>query len=254
MFQKNRVVIFAVCGVLSLLLWGCATADKTGLYRSSETAETIDVPAKPVPQNSAEHYRSLDDSELIDTLRHERIETLYYSNYPENFKELMLRDDAIFTLVDAYNTGGDDLFRFNVIIILNHIKPLTDAQRDAISQCLCRAVKDTSPWVRTEAVWGLGLSPEPVSVPVIIPLLDDPDPHVVNEAILSLAKITGIRHMPVSNENMPVEERRKAVDDWKRWWKKVSVILNQPISEVPGTKRQGTSRDSGQKSDRGKLP
>ena len=58
-------------------------------------------------------------------------------------------------------------------------------------------------------------------IPKVIPLLDDPDPIVVNEAILSLAKLTGMRDLPISNQNMSDEERMEAIKFWKDWWDEV---------------------------------
>jgi hypothetical protein len=156
--------------------------------------------------------------ELIESLRHERIEQLYYENYTTNVKELMVRPNIVSDLISAYDRGGDDLYRFNVIVILNHRSALSESEKEDIVKCLARAVNDSSPWTRTEAVWGLGILGVAQMVPKIIPLLDDPDPIVVNEAILSLAKLTGIQDLPISNRDMSDEERMEAIKFWKDWW------------------------------------
>jgi HEAT repeat protein len=163
-------------------------------------------------------YGSLKTPALIATLQQERIEQLYYPKYPENVKELIVRDGIVLALTRAYDRGGDDLYRFNLIVILNHRSTLSDLERAAIVQCLYHAIKDTSPWVRTEAVFGLGFLGTPRSIPIIIPLLDDQDQNVVNETILTLAKLAGGKDLPVCNQEMPVEERQKAVEFWKEWW------------------------------------
>ena len=159
--------------------------------------------------------------ELIESLRHERIEQLYYENYTRNVKELMVRPNIVSDLISAYDRGGDDLFRFNVIIILNHRSAISESKKEDIVECLGRAVNDSSPWTRTEAVWGLGVFGVAQMIPKVIPLLDDPDPIVVNEAILSLAKLAGMRDLPISNQNMSEEERMGVVRFWKKWWDEV---------------------------------
>ena len=157
-------------------------------------------------------------NELIQSLHHERIEQLYYESYPHNVKELMVRQKIVPELIGAYYQGGDDLYRFNLIVILNHRSALSDLDRMAIVTCLERALKDSSAWVRTEAVWGLGISGSVQLVPSIVPLLDDPDPNVVNETILSLAKLTGTGNLPISNNQMSKQDRDRAVEFWKGWW------------------------------------
>ena len=159
--------------------------------------------------------------ELIESLRHDRIEKLYYEKYPSNVKELMVRQNIVSDLISAYDRGGDDLFQFNIIVILNQRSAQNESDKDEIVRCLGRALKDSSPWTRTEAVWGLGLSGAAQMIPSIIPLLDDPNPKVVNEAILSLAKLTGTRDLPISNPQMSEEKRMEAVFFWKDWWEKV---------------------------------
>jgi hypothetical protein len=159
--------------------------------------------------------------ELIESLRHDRIEQLYYDNSPPNVEELMVRPGIVPDLVSAYDLGGDELFRFNVIVILNHRSALSELDKHNIVQCLGRAVNDSSAWTRTEAVWGIGQSGAAQMIPDIIPLLDDPDPKVVNEAILSLAKLTGTRDLAISNQHMSEENRTEAVSFWKDWWDKV---------------------------------
>lgn len=203
MFRK-RFIQAVVFGALFLLLWGCATP-----------------------------FRSMETEKLIDTLRRDSIETLIYSTYPENVRELTLRNDSVFKLISAYDRGGDDLFRFNIIMILNNHSDSTDEDKAAIIQCLYRAVKDSSSWVRTEAVWGLGMLPISRSIPVIIPLLDDPDSNVVNEVILSLTKITNGRYFPMNDLQLSAKARQNAVEYWKDWWCHNSPIEDQGVEVGP---------------------
>lgn len=174
-------------------------------------------------------YGSLQTPQLIATLQRERIEQLYYPRYPDNVKELVVRDGIVIDLIRAYEQGGDDLYRFNLIVILNHRTTLSDAERTAIVQCLHRAIKDRSPWVRTEAVFGLGFVGTSRSIPAVIPLLDDQDANVINEAIITLAKIAGGTDLPVSNQEMSAEDRQKAVKFWKQWWRKNSSTDAQSL-------------------------
>ena len=192
---KVPVITFA-----SLLIFGCATS------------------LKPSPS------ASLTNDQLIESLRKERIETLYYDSYPTNVKNLMVRPPGvILDLIRAYDGGGDDLFRFNIIVILNHRSTLTDPEKAVIVQCLGRALKDAFPWVRTEAVWGLGFLGSSDVIPQIIHLLDDPDENVVNETILTLGKLSGIKNLPGSNQNMSKKDRQEAVEFWKAWWEKKNL-------------------------------
>ena len=163
----------------------------------------------------------------IETLRHERIEQLYYKSYPQNVKELMVRPDIVPELIVAIDRGGDDLYRFNLIIVLNHRSALGDSERVAIVQSLEQALKDPFSWVRTEAVWGVGELGSIESISRVIPLLDDPDPNVVNETVLTLAKFIGMPNAPISNQDMPADDRREIVEFLKDWWEKVRPELSQ---------------------------
>lgn len=133
----------------------------------------------------------------------------------------MVRQNIVLDLSDAYTRGGDDLYRFNVLVILNHRAALSDSEKIVIVQCLDLALKDHASWVRTEAVWGLGILSAAQSIPNVIPLLDDPDQKVVNESILTLSKIAGIRNLPISNQYMSEVQRQEAIKFWKDWWEKV---------------------------------
>ena len=196
MLQHAHALRILMAGLASFFLWGCASLNPT------------------MPESLATYV-------LIETLRHERIETLYYEKYPQNVKELMVRQGIVAPLVRAFHHGGDDLYRFNVIVVLNHRAALSDSEKLTIVQCLEQALADSFAWVRTEAVWGIGLLGSRRSVPRVVPLLDDPDSKVVNETVLTLARLAGMPNTPISNENMSAEERRKLVEFWKDWWDRV---------------------------------
>jgi len=206
MIRRSYLSLILGISFVSIVLAGCA-----GMQYTSPESNTT--------------------SELIESLRDNRIETLYYVAYPAVVKELILRQGIVADLISAYDLGGDELFRFNLIVILNHRKVFNQSVREDILRCLVRALKDSSPWTRTEAVWGLGLSGNDRVIPGIIPLLDDPDPGVVNETILALAKLTGIADLPVSNSQMREAERIIMVNFWKSWWNEVKINFDQ----APGT-------------------
>ena len=194
MLKHTRTVEILICCFYALLLIGCSAT----------------TPTEPSTPTSIK---------LIDTLRHERIDQLYYETMPDNVKEIIVQKDIIPDLIDAYDRGGDNLFRFNVVVILNHRSDLSGTEKTAITQCLERALKDSFAWVRTEAVWGLGLLGAASTIPTVIPLLDDPDPGVVNETVLTLYKLAGIPGpLPISNQDMPAEQRKEMVEFWKAWW------------------------------------
>ena len=156
---------------------------------------------------------------LIASLSEERIEDLYYDDFPENIKELIVKTGIFAELQKAYQEyENDDLARFNIIIVLNHKKARSKIEKKLMEETLLFAVMDSSEWVRTEAIWGVGLSGDVKAAPVIIPALDDASPIVVNEVILSLYKITSEDEMPISNEDMADEERALQVEYWKKWW------------------------------------
>ena len=85
-------------------------------------------------------------------------------------------------------------------------------------ETLIAASQDKSEWTRTETIWGLGLLDDIKMASFIVPALDDPSALVVNEAILSLHKVTSEDDMPLSSENMTEKDREQLVDHWKKWW------------------------------------
>lgn len=67
------------------------------------------------------------------------------------------------------------LFRFNVVTALIHRLRLGhyDDERQLITDFLARRLTDQDPWVRTEAVWGLGLYGDSSHLPAIRLLVDN---------------------------------------------------------------------------------
>jgi hypothetical protein len=160
---------------------------------------------------------------LINSLHTQRVVTLYYdvSKYPENVNELIAKSGNVEALISSYRSDDSDyLFRFNIIMILNEKTELASfsKKKAEIAKGLSFALSDPSPWVRTEAVWGIGRLGYDTYVPDIIPFIDDLDDNVVNETILALEKLTGFKSTKSSNQKLSPTVRALAVSFWKNWW------------------------------------
>ncbi len=194
--DRLKVIKFLVVLILLAISFGCAASN--GMQYGNADQTTF---------------------HLIASLSEERIENLYYDDFPENIKELIVKSGIFAELQKAYQEyENDELARFNIIIVLNHKKARSKIEKQLLEETLLFAVMDSSEWVRTEAIWGVGLSGDIKAAPFIIPTLDDASPLVVNEAILSLYKLTSEEEMPISNEDMTDEERALQVEHWKKWW------------------------------------
>ena len=121
----------------------------------------------------------------------ELIQSLRTSNgaFATSMQALIDSTDATTPLISAYYAATyDATFRFNVILLLNQkikSKKLISADIDAISQCLLDSLKDSSPLVRSEALWGLGLTRNKKFAPAVNVLLKDSDAAVRNEAAIT---------------------------------------------------------------------
>ncbi|MFO1519206.1 MAG: HEAT repeat domain-containing protein [bacterium] len=177
------------------------------------------------PHSGAKPHSSRAANPSIATLHTSRNITLYYeeAHFPENVKELILLPGNIDALIGAYQKDKkDNLYRFNIIMILNKkIEYRIDEGRSkAIEKELLKAIHDPDPWVRTEAVWGLGNIGNTGDLSALIPLLDDPDDNVLNETVLSLSKLSGLEKSGKnSNMDLQKKDRGKEVEFWKGWWK-----------------------------------
>ncbi|CAN5144678.1 hypothetical protein BH11PSE11_BH11PSE11_06070 [soil metagenome] len=162
-----------------------------------------------------DRMRGIDTAALIDSLRTRRNRDLYYSwsAMPSNVRELARRPGDVAALVEACDKKNqDELFRFNVLLILNHklsgkrdldtggnptseqgreFHGLNSEEKKAIGDCLVRSLRDVSAMVRTEAVWGLGFLQDPSHEAAVLPLLQDRDANVVKEATTTIAHIRG---------------------------------------------------------------
>ena len=121
--------------------------------------------------------------ELIQSLRSSN------GNFAASMQELTDRNDATTPLITAYYAATYDAsFRFNVILTLNQklkSKKLNNADTDAVTQCLLDGLKDSSSLVRSESVWGLGLTRNKKFAPAVNALLNDSDASVRNEAAIT---------------------------------------------------------------------
>jgi len=161
---------------------------------------------------------SFSPEELIESLKNDRVKELYYYSFPPNVKELMIRQGIVFDLVEAYSDkDADALFRFNILLILNHRGALLPSEKHIIIACLEGALEDSSAWVRTEAVWGLQFVGDASSYPKIIKMLDDTDSNVKNETITTLSRLTGITEMSDYSDDIFIEEPTEE-EFWKYWW------------------------------------
>jgi ankyrin repeat protein len=97
----------------------------------------------------------------IAALHTTRVESLYYTNetVPKSVWKLVFVPDLEDALLQAYASGDpDDLYRFNIIMILNRrVAGVKDEKiRERIHECLLGAIqKDSFGWVKVEALDGL---------------------------------------------------------------------------------------------------
>lgn len=121
--------------------------------------------------------------ELIQSLRSSN------GNFASSMQELTDRNDSTTPLITAYYAATYDAsFRFNVILTLNQklkSKKLNNADTDSVTQCLLDGLKDSSPLVRGESVWGLGLTRNKKFASAVNALLNDSDASVRNEAAIT---------------------------------------------------------------------
>ncbi len=177
------------------------------------------------PHSGGKSHSSHAPRPSVTTLHTSRNTVLYYdgARFPENVKELILAPGNIASLIGAYRKDKrDPLYRFNLIMILNKKIDygIDEGYTKAIETTLLKAIHDPDPWVRTEAVWGLGNIGHTGDLPALIPLLDDPDEDVLNETVLSLGKLSGLEKTgKSSNMDLQQKDRGKEVEFWKEWWK-----------------------------------
>lgn len=114
---------------------------------------------------------------LLDALATNPLPQLYYQPAmftPPLWAMIKLRGAAA-EIITRSEDHALPLFRFNVVTALIHRLKLggyTD-ERPLIAGFLARCLVDQDPWLRTEAVWGLGMYGDSSHLPAIRPLLQD---------------------------------------------------------------------------------
>lgn len=114
--------------------------------------------------------------ELISSLRTSRNLKLHYvwTNFPLNLQEIGQRPARVSELVKVYYAEmNDDVFRFNIIMILNRKRSQNFSKEEAalIEQCYVDALSDRSSMVRVEAAWQPGMLGDRINNPAIRQLI-----------------------------------------------------------------------------------
>ena len=137
----------------------------------------------PAPEEKLPAKPSVAVQDFIQSLRSSN------GGFAASMQELTDRAEATTPLITAYYAATyDAAFRFNVILTLNQklkSKKPNNADTEAITQCLVDSLKDTSPLVRSEALWGIGLTRNKKFASAVNALLNDSDAAVRNEAAIT---------------------------------------------------------------------
>ena len=139
---------------------------------------------------------------LVESLRHTRVESLYYSRklLPESVKTLIAVPGIEGELCGRYEKADpDELYRFNLIIVMNRRAVYVGVEdtRRLLGACLVKALDDSSALVRTEAANALGRLNFPDSAPRLEQALrGDGDVNVAYEAFRALMRYRGKEVFP----------------------------------------------------------
>jgi Ankyrin repeats (3 copies) len=131
---------------------GKAVAFKDGHMTKNDTAMIFNAMRAAVSAQAVAHLAALHTT---------RVESLYYSNdsVPKDVWKLVAAPDLEEPLLEAYAAGDpDDLYRYNLIMILNRRSGKVEdaAMRQRIHDCMLKAVqKDSFGWAKVEALDGL---------------------------------------------------------------------------------------------------
>jgi hypothetical protein len=174
-----------------------STASAKTVSGSSASAVTASSAKASSPSSASvpekdDKVRRAKTRDLIDSLHRTPIAKLDYSwpAMPANIRELGRRAGDVAPLVRACRKKDNDAaFHFNVLAILNHklntnyeSRPLDEAERKEVADCLLASLKHESTMVRAEAVWGLAFFHDPKHEFQVSTLLKDKDAHVAREA------------------------------------------------------------------------
>jgi hypothetical protein len=128
-----------------------AGGDTKSIHAAAQLSWLTGAPTQPTASTEAEA------ASAINNLHTTRLESLYYSNstVPKNVWRLAFTPGIDDALLRAYKAGDpDDLFRFNIIMILNRraVTADSDEHRQQVYDCMLEAVrKDSFAWVKIEA-------------------------------------------------------------------------------------------------------
>jgi hypothetical protein len=142
-------------------LYDAMNTENSGKPTSAEieTLEANSPRAQAIrKEQEIERFKTASYRDLIESLHTSRNLELHYSwdRFPLNLQELKRRPSDIAALVAAYYAEkNDDVFRFNIIMILNNKSRdgFSPEEASLIAQCFVDALSDSSSLVRAEASW-----------------------------------------------------------------------------------------------------
>lgn len=104
----------------------------------------------------------LTGEDWIDTFHCEPLESLYHTeeDFPESLNKLILAGPKSFSAIRKGLRCTDLKVRFTCLVALNNMGLSRDSI-EIVGPWMEKALQDESPWVRTEAAWGLGKLPWP---------------------------------------------------------------------------------------------
>jgi len=128
-------------------------------------------------EQEIQRLKTLSYPELIASLRTSRNPKLHYvwEHFPLNLQELDRRPAEVAALVNAfYAEKNDELFRFNIIMILNRKRTQHFSAEEAglIARCFVDALGDNSSMVRIEAAWQPSMVGDEINDPAIKQLIE----------------------------------------------------------------------------------
>jgi hypothetical protein len=127
-------------------------------------------------EQEIERQKTISYLDLIASLYASRNPNLHYvwEQFPPNLQEIDQRPADVTALINAYyadkNHGvNDEIFRFNIIMILNRkrTQSFSADERKQISRCFVDALRDSSSIVRAEASWQATMVGDQINDPEI---------------------------------------------------------------------------------------
>lgn len=131
-------------------------------------------------EQEIERLKTISYLDLIKSLYTLRNSNLYYGwkQFPLNLQEIDRRPADVAALVNAYYADknyepNDEIFRFNIIMILNRkrTQSFSAEEKRLISRCYVDALRDSSSMVRVEASWQASMIGDQINDPEIKQLI-----------------------------------------------------------------------------------